>query len=725
MKTIRSPFVFTIVLTGFALMPSQSLAQGEAMIEEILVTAQKREQAITDVPLSIEALSQDNLDKANIAGIRELIIASPKLKAMSNFSQGASVLTARGIVGSTNLDPTVSTYVDDIPIGMAGSGWAPSGNMYDTSRVEILGGPQGTLYGQGALAGTMRIFTNDPDTQEASASIELGYADVTDGDEDFNYSGVVNIPVVQDKLAARASYSKREEGGFFDGLSFLTGPIDDYNEADYEDIRVKVLATPTEDLTIKGTYWQSTVRSPLSDAAFGGIFSLILGSASPRENIGWIELGQNNSDLDAWSINVDYDFGPVTVTNTYSEIDYDFLQNQVAAISDGFADQRSNQTTNEFRVASDFDGPFQFIAGHFYLDGHNGFDLQIGLPLPTFFFLGLNRVSIDSEVSAFFGEATYELFDGRVTLLAGIRDFTDDRDFFQAVSAVDPLPNPTFGPATNRSEKFSKTTKRFNIAVQPLEDQDWMVFFNYGQGFRSGHFNPQIAVDGATLAGFPGDVEILGQDVNTSYDLGTKYTHPSGRFSAELTAFWSELEGAQTSIDFTGGARLFAATFINAGDLDVFGIDYALTFRPTDSLSFDFQGAYLDTEWGNLLPLIDQFSGLAEGGPATGVPKHQFIAAATYTRPVDWWGGLEFTGYLDYRYESSSTDTTGVPGNVAPKHDKLNLRLTLARAGSWAASLYVDNLTDEDDVISTAFNGFNTVWRPRQIGLNFRKDFTF
>ena len=725
MKT-KLLFVLSAVLTCMVMTPLQGFAQSEEnLIEEIVVTAQKREQRAFDVPLSLETMLQDDLDQGNFEQFRYLIAASPKLKAMSNFASFSSVLTSRGIVGSTNLDQVVSTYIDDVPFLVVGAGWSPNNNLFDLQRVEMIGGPQGTLYGQGSLAGTLRIITNQPDTQQASAAIKLGAANVTDGEEDYSYSGYLNVPIVKDKLAARLVYSKQMEGGFIDGTGFFTGPIDDYNDNDYEDVRIKVLATPTENLTINATYWDSEVENDIADAEFGGIFAVFLGAAPPRQNHVWFQVGSNSSEAEAWSLKVDYDFGPVTITNAYSDLDFYIFQDTYALISVGFAEQPVRTKTNELRVTSNLDGPLQFVAGHYYLDGQNQFDVQISLPFPPpGVFLGFNRLGFDSEVSALFGEVSYDLFDGRVTLLGGIRDFEDERSFYQVVSTT-PLPNLTLAAPTINSETFTKTTTRFNVSVQPVADWDWNVFLNVSDGFRSGNFNAQISIDGANLAGFPSDTSVVEPDEVTSYDLGTKFNLPNGMFSAELTMFWAELEGAQTSVDFTRGARLFAATFVNAGDLEIFGVDYNLTFRPTNSLAFNLQGAYLDTEWGNLAPLIDQFSGLSDGAPAAGVPENQIIGSVRYDRPVSWFGGLDFTAYADYRYESRTTDTTAVPGNDTPSHNKINVRLTLAREGSWSASLYVDNLTDEDDIISSAFNGFNTPPRPRQIGVTFRKDFTF
>ena len=725
-----SPRRNVLLSSGICLLSALSIsveaAETETEIEEVVVTATKRAESISDIPFEIDAMSEDDLNSANIEDVRYLIGGNPKLAAMTNFGQFASVISSRGVVGSTNLDPTVGFYVDDLPFALAGYGWSPAGGMFDLQRVEVLGGPQGTLYGQGSLTGTVRMITNDPDTENFSAAVELGYADITDGENDESVSAMVNIPVIENKLGARLAYSDRKEGGFIDST---LGLGDDINEADYEDIRLKVLATPTDALTIKATYWESTVDAPYPDAQIS-IFGLVY--PEDREDIVYLS-GDQSSETEATTLRVDYDFGPVTVTNSYSDMDYDQVQDNVTLVNIGVALSQGDTKTNEFRITSNFEGPFQFVAGHYYLDGQTDVDLEITLdptggllggalggPSP----LGLNRTTVESEVSALFGEVTYELLDGRVILLAGVRDFEDDRKFSQLVSPIIGLPDPVFGPPELNEETFTKTTTRFNIAWTPSEDVDLMLFLNVAEGFRSGMFNVQIAQDGAAEAGYPFDTSFVEPDVNESFDLGLKYNSQNGLFSADVTAYWSTVEGIQQSVDFTRGARLFAASFVNAGDLDVTGVDYNLTLRPTDSLAFNLQGSYIDAEYDTLGPLIADFSSLREGGPAAGVPENQLRFSAVYTRSLGLIGGTELTVYGEYRFRSKSTDTTGSGLNtIAPDTKKVNARITLAKPDDWSVSLYVDNLTDEKDIISASFGTFNAIPRPRQVGISLRKDF--
>ena len=209
---------------------------------------------------------------------------------------------------------------------------------------------------------------------------------------------------------------------------------------------------------------------------------------------------------------------------------------------------------------------------------------------------------------------------------------------------------------------------------------DLMLFLNVAEGFRSGMFNVQIAQDGATEAGYPFDTSFVEPDVNESFDLGLKYNSQNGFFSADVTAYWSTIEGIQNSVDFTRGARLFAASFVNAGDLDVTGIDYSLTVRPMDSLAFNLQGSYIDAEYDTLAPLIADFSSLREGGPPGGVPEHQWKFSAVYTASLNLFGGTELSLYGEYRHRDESTDTTGSGLNtIAPDTHKVNARVTLAK----------------------------------------------
>ena len=717
----------------------------EYALEEIVVTAQKREQALGDVPLSISALTENTLEGANINQVRLLTEATPKITHASNFGTFASVFSGRGLSASTNFDPVISSYVDETAYAYIGQGWAPSSNLYDLQRVEITSGPQGTLWGQGAMAGTIRLITNDPDTSELYGNIELDAATISDGEESFAYHGMVNLPLVEDKLAARIVYSKTDEGGYLDYPNHSPSPKKDGNDAEFEDLRVKVLWTPTDNLSIKGTYWQSEVDAPNPNriTVDNPPSGPLTGDRRSDETLNATGVGTTESDV--FSVTINYDFDNFSITNTYSDLEAEQVQVALSGGIDGFADPTSDTQSNELRLTSNFDGPFNFTLGHYYLDGDTTASIRVrlfgagadffaglfGIPGAPFtldnrLFFGWDRWEMSSEVSAFFGEATLELFDGKIELLAGIREFEDKRTYiqFSDVPFVEGDGFLTLTPHTK--ETFDSTNPRFNIAYRPNDDV--MIYFNAAKGFRSGNFNPGIAVNAAAVAGITADVRAIDPDELMSYDLGIKGDFADGLLSAEVIYFQSEWKDAQQGVGLPGTG--FFTTLLNVGDMDIDGFEYNVTWRPTAALSFNLQGSYIDSEWQNLIFPLEQVSLLQVGGEGLGVPEHQIFFSATYDRPVTLLGReLDFTAHAAYQYHDEKTDAfgnrdqvTGL-GNGADSYDRINLRFTLAAQESWEASLYVDNLTDEKDIISVAFGTIGTPQIPRRIGVTFKKYF--
>ena len=704
----------------------QAVAQSEqGVLEEIIVTAQKREQALSDVPLSIIALTDQQIENANVTQFRYIENLSPSLSSPQNFAANSTILSARGIIGISGLDATVASYVDDMPFVVPGQAWAPSGNLFDLQRVEVINGPQGTLYGQGAMGATIRMLTNDPDASEFSGAVEVGYADVTDGEANKEAHALINIPIVEDTLAARISYSKQDLGGYLDFIGIVDpatlgpAPVEDGNDSEYEDIRAKLLFTPNEQLSVRLTAFSSETESTLIDfVTFPNP-----GDARDSEAIYGDDVEGYNSDNQGISLKIEYDFGSMTLVNVLSQLDTDIDIQSNFNFGGGFISTLSDDsesTSNELRLVSNLDGNLQFVVGHYYFDGTTDREVGFGFDIPNVFnqFFGNDVSQLDTEVSSFFGEVYVDLLDGALELIAGVRRFEDDRSFVQR-SDLPPVQDNVFVDGANNSDSFSSTNPRFNIAYNISDD--WMVYANYATGYRSGNFNAGVSITAATNAGFPGDVTSIDPDEVTSIDLGTKFTVMDGRLSGELVYYQSDWEDSQGSISLPGSP--FIATLINVGDVEVSGFEYNLTLRASDALSFNLNGSKVDAEYENLTNGVAANTGLTVGGDVLGVLDRSLTASATYTRPVSIAGqSLELMGYADYLYYGENTDAYG-SGVVKPSNKKMNLRLGLSDPDNWEAALYIDNLTDEDDIIAISFVNIGTAPRPRTIGLSLKKYF--
>ena len=711
---------------------STTFAQDNA-IEEILVTAQKREQALSDVPLAIEALTEESLSADNITQFGDLFESTPKITAAHNFGPFNSILNARGISTVTDLDAVVSSYVDDIPFAPVGQSWAPSSNLFDLQRVEVLTGPQGTLYGQGAMGGTVRVITNDPDASEFSGAVQLGYGSITDGEEDIQYQGFINIPVIEDQLAVRLVYSKTEEGGYLD----YTGiNLEDANDAEFEDIRAKILWTPTENLSIKLMGWNSDASSRAGDRnnvnPANGKFTPGLERTDPTVG----QLGDNSSEIKAYSAKIEYDFGNYTLTNAFSSMEWQQSQRGFAAggIRGTYLPDHDN-ISNELRLVSNLDGPFNFIVGHYYYDGDNTVPLLVEIVPPAIptgvfpndiFFFGGNYRNIQSEVHSFFGEASLELLDGKMELIAGVRHFEDERTFLQGIQ-------PTFGPnSLNRDDftfpdpastvDFSSTNPRFNVSYRITDDT--MVYFNYATGYRSGNSNPGLSIDLAP-AEYGRDLTNVTPDEVESLELGLKFSGIGGILSGDIALFQSTWKDSQQSLIFDPIGNPLISTLVNAGDLEIDGFDYNVTAQLTDALSINLRGSRLDTEWTSLIEraVIEANTNIRLGGPGVAAPRNQGTLSINFEKPVVIAGqDLELNTSMSYSAQSDVSDASG-SGTIVDGFRNVNFRLAVSDPDNWEAAVYITNLTDEVDPTSVFATTIGTPPRPRTVGVTLRKDF--
>ena len=716
MKVLFKAKVLALAALVSALGAAWSWAQ-DVVIEEIVVTAQKRAQAIDDVPLSIEAASEEQLKDQTIYQMKELSAVSPNLTMAASFTGYANTYSGRGIIGQTNLDPVVSFYLDDVPFAWLGAGWSPNANLADIERIEVINGPQGTLYGQGAMGGTVRVITVDPDSQEFSGMVRFAGSTTKDGDPSYGGDVVLNVPLAEDVAAARLVYSRQEQGGFIDhpNIGLLSGApseVKDANDAEYEDVRLKVMVTPNDNLTLKASYWRSEAESPYGDLTDYDTTDRKFSAQFLHTNVG-------ETKTDAGSVSISYDFENFNVFNSVSLLDGYLDQFATALGILGTYELDAKTLANEFRISSTSTGPLQWMVGHYYQDSES--DLLLGiilgppvLPGPTPF--GEEVTKRDSTVSAFFGEVSYD-FNEQVTLLLGARFFDDERKVdntghtgvlsFVLPGIVPPLID------IQLEEDFDSFNPRINLSYRP--NDDLMIYANVAKGFRSGTFNLGLSLTAATLAGVTADIGIIDPDKVWSYEIGAAYNSPDGKWRLRGAAFTQEWEDSQTFVTFN--PALFVSTILNLADQQIDGFEYGIDFMPTNGLSISLHGVYIDTKYKNVFEAAAPFLvGIEEGGFAVGVPeKSQILASVTYETAINEALGLRF--HVNHSYRSKQADATASGLNVGSVEDT-NLRITLSdNAGRWDAALFVNNVLDEDENRELAFSLFASSPRPREIGL--------
>lgn len=649
-------------------------------LEEIVVTANRREQRLVEVPMSIAAVTQAEMDQRGIASLLDLGRMVPGL-VVSAAAPGTSRIFLRGVTNPNNLTSQVGIYLDEIPLT------GPSVAQFDVQfndleRVEVLRGPQGTLYGQGSAGGTVRYITRKPDLEAASAELGVtGYA--TDGgDFSEKLNGVVNLPVIAGVLGLRLSGTLADIGGWVDQPDARRENI---NNQSLRNVRARALWQPHEDFAVDATV---IIHRNDGDGTTNGTdenYDIFYPNGDPLTR----QFFEDNYDL--YNLTATYDFGAVQLlsSTSYNEADKAgagsrfTLPGPEILINDGFDNRSFSQ---EIRLTSSDESKLKWVLGGFYTDDTVDRSLLLhlfdaGVPL-----VDVPLPSTDkSETYSVFGDANYAVTQ-RLTLGLGLRYFNDDR-----VSET---------PGLSLSGSFSSVDPRFYLSYA-LSDRV-SLYANVAKGFRSG--------------GFLGDVggSTFDPEKVWSYEIGTKGS--GGRMSWELSGYYGDYSDYQAFVlvnTVVGGVA-------NAGDAEVKGVDWLLAYRATDNLTLQLNGNVND---GKLVTLEPGATANLKGDRLDFAHDYSVSASADYRFA---WTDMPGFARVDYNQLGPSTFTERTVGIVEVPTDTLrflNARLGLGR-GRWTAELFGQNLLGEDgQQEALAPLGLGNRPQPRTYGVTIRARF--
>ena len=703
-----------LAVSGMLAFPGElALAQtdenDEVVYEEILVTAQKREQRLMDVPISFQAFDGQQLETRGMGDLTSFINEIPG--ASTNLSWSPSItqvqLRGTGVTGAQG-SAVVGFYVDEVPFIIPNAQLAPISNMYDLERVEVLRGPQGTLWGLGSMGGTIRYITPDPDTTRFGAKLRATLSDMEDGDTGYAVDGMLNVPLAEDVFAIRLSGGTDDFSGFSESPDFPAE--ENINGGDTSYARVKALWNASDDVRLTASYWHIE-----TDQGFNNVVESleppVVASSGGFRGFSDGESDQFNVTLD-WSLG----FADLVATSTYLE--------HIGSFGLGFGAPPFNgdlvSTTDaesfaqEIRLVSSSDGPHTWIVGVFYNDATASFDTDLSFAQGFLQALaGSDSVlEIKSESIAVFGEMSYEFMDGKLVPLVGLRYFEDDRDFTETATLFAGTPNEAPPTAESGSASFDSWNPRFNLSYYPNDNTT--LYFNAAKGFRSGSQQTAIQVLAAGLDGLNAEQAIKDDSV-WSYELGGKFSLADSGVTVELAAYLSEFNDVQ--VQYTSSLGIIST--ITGGDSEVLGLEAALNWRtPIEGLSFHLNFSVLDTEWTNVDGAVGAaVSGIAEGEAVPFTPEWSYLIAAELSRPVDRFTGY---GYLGYSKRDSQFDFGLLE---SAEVEDLSARVGL-QADRWEAYLFADNITDHRGPIlvspspSSNYSNF-----PRRIGLTLQLSF--
>jgi outer membrane receptor protein involved in Fe transport len=644
-------------------------------VEELVVTANRREQQVKDVPMSVAAVSGVELERAGVETLLDLGHEVPGL-TVTESGPGQNRIFLRGVANGNSSTSLVGVYVDETPVTGSSLGQLDL-QLVDLQRVEVLRGPQGTLYGQGSAGGAVRFITNDPqlDDQASGWISATGYG-THRGDFSEELRGVVNVPL-GDTFAVRVSGILAQIGGWIDQPD---AGREDINDQNLGEVRVKALWRPTDRLKVIGT---ATVHRNHGDGLTAGadengdIFFLN-GDPQAKEHL------VDNYEIYNGTVTYDLDWATLLSSTSYirSHKDVAGISVKLGTFESFNQDLQDNEVfTQELRLTSNGKGPVNWVAGVFYDDETldrlltlnqyvSGAPIGV-VPLPT----------IDTSRSwSVYGDASYDITD-RLQLGAGARYFHDARTSYNGAFTLDGT--------------FESFDPRFyaSYALTP----DIKLYANVAKGFRSGGF-----LGDGTIATF-------GPETVWSYEAGAKGS--TGPVRWELTGFYGRYTAIQTFVvtsTIVGG-------LINAGDADIWGADWLVAIDPTDNLTLEASGNFTHTEFVSILP--GAVSNIV-GDKLDFIPAYSFALSAEYR--FHW--AAEAPGF--FRVDYNQIGPAPITDHSVPIVDFetdtlhfLNARLGVSH-GNLRAELFGRNLLDENGMQDPlAAFGFGSRPRPRVIGV--------
>ncbi|WP_430422600.1 TonB-dependent receptor [Phenylobacterium sp.] len=760
-------------------------AEAETSVEELVVTARKRDEQLIDVPFSVAAQSESVMRNRGITNVEELSRTVASF-TVQNLGPGQSQVAIRGISAGQivrdqpGVKEQVGVYLDESVISL--SLFTPDLDLFDLNRVEVLRGPQGTLFGSGSLSGTVRYITNQPDLGAFQGVVEATGSKVQGGDVGWDLKGSINVPL-NDQMALRVTAYNTQYAGFIDAVQ-PTGVKSDVNDGYRRGVRASLLIQPTEDLTITPrVLYQKIDVDGFNRVDIYNILGNQFSTTRPRVQLGglkqYTQLKEKFEDeffLADLSLNYDLDGVRVTSISSFTDREVLVLRDATALtasitggsiglppavynIDSPLADTTDLQTfTQELRLTSTGEGPLQWVAGAFYshIDRDyaqdlfvNGFSRLSGIPsasdvAPTDH-LYFSTVPYKQKQFAVFGEATYSVAD-RLDITAGLRwaDYKENRTLtFDGIFADKTIAVPG-------KTKADAWAPRVIVAYEATDD----ITLNaqVSKGFRLGGINDPLNRPLCTPADFA-TFNALSQpsfknETVWNYEAGAKARFAGGAGSLTVAGFYADIKNLQATIDAGScSSRIIA----NVDSAKSAGFDAELSYRLTENFDISAAASYNDAKLTS--SLVDArgapIQGLRDGNRLPTVPKFQGSISVGYEREME--NGLEAFAnvtaqHVGKRYTQVS-DQENNPRTVAtfpnlggqtaaslifplelPSYEIVNLRLGV-RGDGFEVAAFVNNLGDERAKLAIdrerglrARYGFLTN-APRTYGATLRKEF--
>jgi len=732
----------------------------ESFGEEVTVTARKREESLADVPFSVAAPTELELRERGVEDL-EGVSANVAGFTIQNLGPGQSQVAMRGVSAGQivrdqpGVKEQVGVYLDESVISL--SLFTPDLDLVDMSRIEVLRGPQGTLFGSGSLSGTVRYITNQPELGASETSVDLAFNSVTDGETGGHAKVILNTPLGERAAMRIAAYSTAIPG-YIDAVQPDLSVKKDVNGGTRNGVRWALRMEPNDRLTITPrVIYQEIDLDGWNRADAYNILANPYTTTRPAVNLGerqqFTQLEEKFTDEFLLAdLNIEYNFDNLSLTSITSYTDRDLLvvrdagaltssitggsiglPESVYTLDSPLDDATATQVlTQELRLAGER-GPWNWVGGVFYstMDRDYGQDLLVSgfedlTGIPTAGENAPRDVLFYSDLSyqfdqlALFGEVTYAVTD-RFDLTGGVRWYDFEEDRVQTFDGIFADPGTTRGSTT--ADGFAP-----RIIASFKATDTTTLNAQVSKGFRLGGINDPLNVPLCTpqdLVTFGGQ-DTWDDETLWNYEVGSKSSFQGGRYTFNVAAFSMDISDLQATV--TAGSCSSRVIF-NVPDARSQGLEIELTAQPSPWFDFAISASYTDSQLRSTLTSTDAMgnvtvvSGIEDGNRLPTVPEFQMAAAATYRwEMLDTWAGYltavyqhvgsRFTQIGDQAegfgtvnllsFEQSGGATIGGPLTQTtftfdpelPAYDLVNLRLGFV-TGRWDLGLFVNNLTDE------------------------------
>ncbi len=775
---------------AFAQTAQEAQAQAASQVDDdapelIIVTATKRASTVQDVPFSINAQTQEDIQRANASTIEDISRNVAGL-AVQNLGPGQSQVSIRGVSAGQivrdqpGVKEQVGVYLDESVVSL--SLFTPDIDLFDLNRVETLRGPQGTLFGSGSVGGTLRYITNQPKLGKTEGLLEANLNTVEESDIGGHIKGAVNVPIGE-TAAVRVVGYYQQFAGFVDAV----GPAGGKNVNDGSRVggRISLLWEPTPNVKITPRVVYQQIRADGFNRQevfniYSNAFTTPAYNAGEREQ--YLKLREEfKDDTLLADFTAAINVGNVELTSVTSYVNRDILVSRDASALTGSVSSdlsfpaagtnlASNlrdttdlkQWTQELRLSSTHSGPFQWVFGGFYskvdrvyaqrlpTPGYAGFtDARFGAGTSAAVANGFPNLDspynadlpYDIKQAAVFGEASYDLGQFKVTGGGRVYSFKETRKF---------ISGGLFANGDNREDKTKSTgfSPRAIVTYEPNRNLSFNV--QAAKGFRLGGVNDPLNIPLCS----PSDVAIFGgyqsydDETLWNYEAGVKYSRGPITFNA--AAFHTRIRDLQVTLD---AGSCSSRIVFNVPKAHTTGVEMELNARPMRGLDLSVAGSLLSAKFDS--DVVDGtgavIGGIRDGNRLPSVPKFQIAATATYSHRVRTDADMVLSASFQHvgnRYTQPSdqegnprTFVSGVPFNGAtgaggttvnlqlPSYNLVNLSAGLEFDSGLDFILYANNIFDENPLLSfdrerggRARLGFN-IGQPRTIGVTVRKAF--